>query len=228
MNRIREGCKIKILCVSDIHGHLVDLPLSKECDAIIISGDICPTFDHAVEFQYRWYMNNFLPWCRSLNKDVYFTFGNHDFFAEKIVTPSGLFTFEEYRDGTEIVGAIDNTIYIKNNLKIGFTPSSLPFGNWAFNYPEEKIEETLDSFGKCDIVVSHGPPFDLLDMTPRGEHVGSRALREYIDKNKPRLVVTAHIHHSRGIMNYGETLVVNASIVDEQCKVVNGGVLVEI
>ena len=223
--------KFKLLCLSDLHGNLIDLPLSKECDAIIISGDICPLSNHSVDFQKIWYEEKFLPWVRSLQRSCYFTFGNHDFFAQYI-NPNNLTCEYNKQTKTEIIASIDTTLNIniqsENKIKVGFTPGSLPFYDWAFNYPEEKIKEVLDSFGKCDIIVSHGPAFGLLDKTIRGEHVGSHALREYIDEFWPSAICVGHIHSSVGVMRYGETVVVNASCVDEQYKLVNTGTVVEI
>ncbi len=47
------------------------------------------------------------------------------------------------------------------------------------------------------VLVSHSPPRDTrCDMVQGGAHVGSRALREWIEAQQPRLVLSGHIHES--------------------------------
>jgi hypothetical protein len=61
-----------------------------------------------------------------------------------------------------------------------------------------------------EVLLTHTPPRDtVLDRTKFGEHVGSTAVREFIDRHQPALVVCGHIHESRGIAWLGATCVVN-------------------
>jgi hypothetical protein len=47
------------------------------------------------------------------------------------------------------------------------------------------------------IYVCHTPPFDTpLDAMPRGRHVGSKALRAFIEQHAPPLTLHGHIHES--------------------------------
>ena len=47
------------------------------------------------------------------------------------------------------------------------------------------------------IFVCHTPPFDTpLDTMPRGRHVGSKALRAFIEQHTPPLTLHGHIHES--------------------------------
>jgi uncharacterized protein len=47
------------------------------------------------------------------------------------------------------------------------------------------------------IYVCHTPPFDTpLDAMPRGRHVGSKALRAFIEEHAPPLTLHGHIHES--------------------------------
>jgi len=57
------------------------------------------------------------------------------------------------------------------------------------------------------ILITHNPPFGTnLDRTETGEHVGSKAVREFIEKNKPILAISAHIHEAGGIDKLGDTV----------------------
>jgi hypothetical protein len=60
------------------------------------------------------------------------------------------------------------------------------------------------------ILVSHTPPHDTgTDVTGSGTHVGSRAVREFIERVQPGLCLTGHIHESRSVDRIGATMVVN-------------------
>ncbi len=63
---------------------------------------------------------------------------------------------------------------------------------------------------KTHIVLSHVPPRDCkLDRTFLGRHVGSQALRRFIDQLQPDLVICGHIHEGRGLDRLGRTWVLN-------------------
>jgi hypothetical protein len=59
-------------------------------------------------------------------------------------------------------------------------------------------------------MVSHTPPADTaLDRIRSGKHVGSAAVRQFIESHHPDLVICGHIHESRGIDSLGSTVMVN-------------------
>ena len=59
-------------------------------------------------------------------------------------------------------------------------------------------------------VLAHVPPHGLpVDRVFFGRHVGSRALRSFVDEKAPSLVVCGHIHEARGVVRVGRTTVVN-------------------
>lgn len=87
-----------------------------------------------------------------------------------------------------------------------------------FNTPNEYREEELaEKLALCPepgngerlVICSHNPPFGACDKVFLGKHVGSKALRTFIDQRKPDLVLCGHIHEARGIENIGSTIVVN-------------------
>jgi Icc-related predicted phosphoesterase len=60
------------------------------------------------------------------------------------------------------------------------------------------------------IFVPHAPPKDTsLDRLPGGRHVGSTAVRTFIERFQPDLVLCGHIHEARGTERLGKTLMVN-------------------
>ena len=59
------------------------------------------------------------------------------------------------------------------------------------------IEEDLAKVQKVDIMFSHCPPSGLqLDVCHSGDRPGSRALLDWIDREKPSLVLSGHLHES--------------------------------
>lgn len=79
---------------------------------------------------------------------------------------------------------------------------------------EEEFEKRLKIFEEegleGGIMVSHQPPFKTkLDKAMGFRHVGSRAVRQCIERTRPVLCLTGHIHESSGIDRIGDTLIVN-------------------
>lgn len=73
----------------------------------------------------------------------------------------------------------------------------------------DSAAQGIDDFGSA-ILVSHQPPVDSeADRLPSGEHVGSNAVREFIEIRQPLVCFTGHIHESRGIGPLEATQVVN-------------------
>jgi len=60
------------------------------------------------------------------------------------------------------------------------------------------------------IFVPHAPPFNTaLDRIFSGKHVGSTAVREFIELRQPDVTVCGHIHEARGTDRIGSTEIVN-------------------
>ena len=60
------------------------------------------------------------------------------------------------------------------------------------------------------ILISHTPPFNTkVDLAFNGEHIGSRSIRNFVEKYKPIAVFCGHVHEARGIDKIGNTIVAN-------------------
>lgn len=91
-----------------------------------------------------------------------------------------------------------------------------PWRPEMYHFREEELAAALDAGYRQlaaparHVVLSHPPPrAQRIDYTQRGHNVGSTALREFIDRVQPDLVVCGHIHEGRGVEQLGRTLVVN-------------------
>jgi hypothetical protein len=193
-----------ICCVSDLHGHLPELPPH---DLLLVAGDICPLVCHTPLFQASWLREEFVPWLGGYRSEKVVVWGNHDLIGEQAphLVPKSLWSL--------LLQDAERTVC---GLRIWGSPWQLRFFDWAFNLDEEELaEKYLQIPIGIDVIVSHGPPYGFGDFTPSGERVGSPSLRERIQIVNPRLVVTGHIHGGRGLYEFGRTIVVNASYVDE-------------
>lgn len=125
------------------------------------------------------------------------------------------------------------------NLKIYGSPWQPRFYDWAFNLDRgaELAEKWHLIPDDTDILITHGPPFGILDAAPRGslpdENVGCADLRRRVEElaalGNLKLHVFGHIHHSYGATEmFGEknnrksgVKFANASNCDESYAPVN-------
>ena len=76
-----------------------------------------------------------------------------------------------------------------------------------------------------DILVSHQPPYGHGDRTfdhdsGRVVHLGSRELLSAVERIRPKLVICGHIHGGHGRYEHRGIPIHNASVVDEQYRLV--------
>jgi len=81
-------------------------------------------------------------------------------------------------------------------------------------YTEEEISDRLAKFSglKPLILVCHCPPLETpLDRAAFGRHIGSRAVREFLDREQPAWFACGHVHEAAGTLaRLGATQAVNA------------------
>lgn len=86
-------------------------------------------------------------------------------------------------------------------------------------YSEEQIAGTLSKLlqgEKNIILVTHAPPLGTkLDLSRKGNHAGSWAVRKAIEQFQPLLAISGHIHESNGTDKIGNTLCLNVAAVKE-------------
>jgi len=75
-----------------------------------------------------------------------------------------------------------------------------PF-NTPGEYSEKELAERLEAFAALErlILICHCPPKGTpLDEAGPGRHLGSQAVRDFIDKHQPELFFCGHIHEAHG------------------------------
>jgi len=208
---------MKLVLISDTHGKHNQLNLPKG-EMLIHAGDVSSrgTKEQVLEF---------IEWFSSQDyKYKIFIAGNHDFFLEKenkenidSIIPSNINYLND--SGIEIEG-----------IKIWGSPVQPWFYDWAFNRERgEEINKHWELIPEdTDILITHGPPFGILDETLRGERVGCVDLLNKVNLVKPKLHVFGHIHEDYGVEEKGETTYVNASVVNLHYEMQNKAVEIEI
>lgn len=100
-------------------------------------------------------------------------------------------------------------------LKIWGSPVTPLFGE-AFGVASERDRAKLYSRipGDTDVLVTHGPPYGILDQQPGSEyHAGCPQLLEAVRRVKPMLHVFGHVHGGGyGTFTTSDTLFVNAAL----------------
>lgn len=99
-------------------------------------------------------------------------------------------------------------------MGVGWSPPT-PFGTPA-EAPETQIAQWLaEGYEQARgfehlALISHTPPYGTLaDVLGSGAHVGSPAVREFIERVQPEVCVTGHIHEARCTDRLGRTVIVN-------------------
>ena len=187
-------------------------------DLIIHAGDIS-------SMGYFEEIKDFCNWYESLNQydNSVFIAGNHDWgFQNNKVQISSLVDSYEWITYLE-----DSKLTFVNKeatemCSIWGTPWQPEFHNWAFNLPRngwELQEKWMRIPSDIDILVTHGPPFGILDVSSYGNvNAGCELLLEAVKVKKPKIHIFGHIHSGFGYQYVDGTHHINASMLDERYK----------
>jgi len=92
------------------------------------------------------------------------------------------------------------------------TPFNTPFepdDDMIYNGLGKAYEEIKNA--KIKIQLTHAPPARTkLDIIASGAHVGSEAVRKFIEEKQPAAAICSHIHESRGVDSIGNTKILNS------------------
>lgn len=209
-----------------LYQKLLDFSVKNKIKSIIIGGDICPhahlELNEAIKFQRDFLKSYLVPLLKKFiknnpDKEFFLMMGNDDFKVN--------FDLLEKAEKEGLIKILHNRLNKINNKNIvGYSfVSEMPFllKDWEKKdnkdskpltdpakdirtVKKEKgtIGDDLKKLKKLSnpertIYVIHDPPYNThLDMTSTGEHVGSKAIKEFINKEQPLLTIHGHIHES--------------------------------
>jgi hypothetical protein len=195
---------MKILIFADIHGEyekaadVLNQIKTEGIDLILCPGDFTDMFAVPDGFSQMDIADMVLQKIMALKVPILCVPGNHDPYEV-------LELFNEYS-----VNLHDKIKKIKNMLFMGWGGAPTPF-NTIFEPSEEETTESLEKlYGKAKgekfVLMIHDPPLNTkLDTTFTKKHVGSKAIRGFIEKRQPILAISAHIHESMGTDRLGES-----------------------
>jgi Calcineurin-like phosphoesterase len=206
---------LKVLVISDTHGFEEQLTPDQgtlpEADVLLHLGDfaIDDIADDQNEVRRAAAFAKFDSWLHRQPASLKIVLrGNHDprhatfpvSGAVYVVQPM-TFSLCASRPAPEAVGVGDtNRDENDNSMPASFSMLAVPFGKMpgAKAFPKSG----------CDIVASHEPPYQLLDKTYAGKHVGSEVLKRGLQRMTkgaqciPLCCLCGHIHEGRGLVKH--------------------------
>jgi Icc-related predicted phosphoesterase len=207
---------MKIWYISDTHNNHSELTIPI-CDMVIFGGDC--TNHKNIDINKNEIID-FLTWFKSLNiKHKVMISGNHDRAISHDFDFEGIYYLEH--ESVTIEG-----------IKIFGSPYTPKFGkDWMFNVDRDKIHTYWEQIPKdTDILITHGPPKGILDLTQFDSRPGSNERNDFfqcgcaslfniVTKIQPKYHMFGHIHTEKNCINSGmlklpnyKTTFINASV----------------
>jgi Icc-related predicted phosphoesterase len=192
---------MRILFLTDLHGRRVAKDelgrLTENCDLLLVGGDMTNFGDTAAAARVL------EPW-RSLSLPFFAVAGNVD-------QPEVAAWLEKENLSLQGAGVVVDQVGIVGSGGSNPTPLNTPL-----EYSEEELSQQLrqgwDRIEKAPrrIVMSHTPPQGTaVDRIASGLHVGSTAVRSFLEERQPDLCLCGHIHEAAGVDMLGKTAIVN-------------------
>jgi len=195
---------VKFIFTTDVHGNtdfyeeVLKRAREKDIKAPIFGGDISPltSMDRQRTFLQYSLIPLFQKFRKQSKKDAFIMMGNDDFAVNM-----GLLERAEKEGVLKLLHMKAHKIgklFIAGYTCINETPFMIK--DWERR--EEEIAGDLKELSrksdpKKTVYVFHAPPFDTnLDIIHSGAHVGSHAIREFIEKKQPLITLHGHIHES--------------------------------
>lgn len=208
---------MKIAYVTDVHG---DLPCfghflkegGRKAEALVVGGDLAPGLNKGEQGHFL--EKNLLPLLRKTRGPPLLLLTGNDDYRANLGTleqgeREGLFTLLHQK-----------TVALEGYFFPGYCcvpPGPLLIRDWIRS--EEQIAADLRSLEKTPadrtVLVAHSPPHGTaLDVIWSGQHVGSRAIRDFLKDARPLVSLHGHIHESPRMSGkvqerLGRTLAIN-------------------
>lgn len=218
---------MKICAISDTHSYhrKINMPMDKDIDTLIHAGDI--TWRGELDI-----IEDFSNWLKELPyKNKIVIFGNHSLGIQRGHKR------ERALDMIRNTGAhyLEDSGITIDGIDIYGSPATPFFHNWEWNYQRGKDIAAVWSRipTSTNILVTHGPPYGILDEAPRDwgqfENVGCEDLLARIKElTNLKLHVFGHIHHAYGMKEIDGVKFVNASTCTEAYAPTNPPIVIEL
>lgn len=218
---------IKFVCISDTHTKTSALSLPKG-DVLIHAGD----FSFSGQ---NWEIEGFNKFLKKFDfKHKIVIAGNHELTFDNNLYMKNIKVWNNNKQGLltpdEAKSMLDDVIYLENSsvdlygYKIWGSPVTPEFFDMAFmkNRGEEINEVWKQIPSDTDILITHGPPYNILDKTKDNLSVGCEELAKHVlERVKPKYHIFGHIHEANGMVKIDDTVFINASICNLKYKPMN-------
>lgn len=188
-----------ILAFSDVHGDplLIDRMknAAKDCDLVLCCGDITPAHGKTIDAARR---------IGKLGARVLAIPGNFELPNDMSIVCKELGWTDLHGKSFEINGIVFAGCGGGNMS---------PFGT-PYELSEEEFQQLLDKLdtSKRFVFASHCPPKGFVDEPKQRLHVGSEAIRKFVEERQPMYQFCGHIHECGGKeAKVGNTKVVNVA-----------------
>lgn len=224
---------MKIVAISDTHFAFTNTT------GLVPDGDVLL---HAGDLMYSGYPDEWQSRIDSLaalpHETKILVPGNHDFHIQNY---NGI-ARAELRRRAKTTLLDGGMLQLKNGLTVLSVPFVTGLEGWAYNVEEEGLARymaiaTDDGTTVPDIVVSHGPMYQVLDAVHPVKaaakdrmHVGSWALKKWFDdlSVKPKVFIHGHIHESYGRTEIDGCRVFNVAMCNREYVQANPGIVIDV
>ena len=192
------------IAIGDLHddvSQIGSVPGIAEAQGVLISGDITNYGNRALA-------ERLLGEIERFNPTIFAQIGNMD-------TPD----VEEYLEqrGFNAHARVTDLGFNVGLVGVGYSTPT-PFGT-----PSEVsdaqiqawLEQAMEQAPDFEhlILMAHNAPYGTgIDRVGFGQSVGSRAVREFIERHQPDVCIGGHIHESKGVDSIGKTQIVNTGL----------------
>jgi Icc-related predicted phosphoesterase len=198
---------LRTFILSDTHGYHKNIDIPNNIDLIIHAGDFTRSYNMKKEFF------DFINWYSNIPvKYKILVAGNHDGF----IFENKSFA-KEYMKEKDIIYLEDSSVIIEG-IKFYGTPWVPTFYDWFFMKDDLELSYIFNSIDKdTNVLISHGPPYSVLDKNRMGQKCGSKSLMNKISKlSDLKYSIFGHIHEDRGSLEREGVYYINASFMSNK------------
>lgn len=207
---------MKITIISDTHSQHAELG-TLSGDVLIHCGDMFNLCDRGDDHAHR-----LDEWFGEQDFDLILcTGGNHDFVLEDLLSR----THEPF----------DNAVYLEDRryefdgVVFYGAPWTPMLSTHAFYQSEEELRDTWWRVPHdTDVLITHTPPFGILDVSSRDMVLGCKHLAAAAARVRPAIHCFGHVHHSAGSTRHHGTIFVNACSVNSAMTIARDPIVMEI
>ena len=207
---------MKLVIISDSHGRHEDLGTLRG-DLLIHCGDSGNGFTrHADD------VDRLDAWFGQQRFDrILCIGGNHDFEMQARAERGGpVFRNAEY---------LQDQAYEYRGVRFYGSPWTPELVNWAFYLDDDELRDRWELIpDEVEVLITHTPPFGILDRNSSGRNCGCRELQRRLLNLHPRIHCFGHIHASAGTTSMNGTTFVNASMVNRRYEIVRDPVELDV